>query len=255
MKLITWNVNSIKARKERLFALLDRHAPDVLCLQELKCLVEALPTDELKERGYHVAALGQKTYNGVALVSRTPAEHVIYGMEDGVEDPQSRLISGTFDGVKVISAYFPNGSEVGSEKHTYKLQWMARLRQHLDKHFNKEQRVVLCGDFNVAPRDLDAARPDEWRDSVLCHQSVRDALHHIHEFGFIDVVEKQHPDGKLFTWWDYRMLGFPKNNGLRIDHIYATPSLAATCTHTEVDRDERKGASPSDHAPVIAVFQ
>jgi exodeoxyribonuclease-3 len=158
------------------------------------------------------------------------------------------------DGVRVVCVYVPNGKTVGSDKWLYKLAWLRRLRAWCDRSVRPDVPLAVCGDFNIAPEDRDVARPDEWRDTVLTHADVRRALADLASRGFTDAVRLHHQGDGPYTWWDYRMLGFPKNNGLRIDHILVTPPLAARCRETRVDRDERKGKQPSDHAPVIAVF-
>jgi exodeoxyribonuclease-3 len=253
MKIATWNVNSIRARLERLLRWLQKVQPDVVCLQELKVTDEVFPSDAVREAGYHATVFGQKTYNGVAILSREEPEDVERGLP-GIGDPQARLLSAQISGVRVISAYFPNGEQVGTEKYAYKLAWMARLREYLESRYVPSQPLVLCGDFNVARDERDVARPAQWAESVLFHETARDALEQIRLWGLIDVVRKHHPEGGIYSWWDYRMLGFPKNNGLRIDHIFATEPLAHRSTSAEIDREERKGEKPSDHAPVIAVF-
>ena len=255
MKIATWNVNSIRAREERLFSWLDREQPDVLCLQELKVQDSDFPIAELETAGYTAAAYGQKTYNGVAILSRSAITNVVRGMGDEVDDTQARLIQADVAGVRIISAYFPNGKQVGSDKYEYKLAWMARLAAHLDGLASPTTALVLCGDFNVAVDDADVAFPEKWHDSVLCHADARAALERIRQWGFIDVFRQHNPDGGVYSWWDYRMLGFPKGNGVRIDHIYATAPMAERCTDARVDRNERKGKKPSDHAPVIAEFR
>lgn len=254
MKLATWNVNSVRARQERLLAWLQRTEPDVVCLQELKVADEAFPFETIREAGYWAAVSGQKTYNGVAILSRLEPLDVQRGMADGADDPQARLLTATIAGIHIISAYFPNGKMVGSEHYAYKLAWMRRLQQYLQTRFNPSDPLVLCGDFNVAPDDADVARPAAWANSVLCHGDARQALEEIRRWGLVDVLRKHHSQGGVYSWWDYRMLAFPKNDGLRIDHIFATEPLAARSTGAEVDRQERKGAKPSDHAPVIATF-
>jgi exodeoxyribonuclease-3 len=199
-------------------------------------------------------AYGQKTYNGVAILSRSEPADVATGLADGIDDPQARLISAEVGGVRILSAYVPNGSVVGSDKYGYKLDWLSRLRGHLGRRCDPAAPVVLCGDLNVARFDDEVAHPDAWGGSVLCHPTARDALERVREWGFTDVVRQHHPEGGLYSWWDYRAGAFPRNNGLRIDHVWATAPLAARCTSAEIDRDERKGAKPSDHAPVVAVF-
>jgi exodeoxyribonuclease-3 len=256
MKVATWNVNSIRARRQHVIDWLDAKQPDVLCLQELKMTAEEFPYDEVRECGYEAAVYGQKTYNGVAILSRTPPQRVTEGMLDGEEDPQARLLSAEIEGVTILSAYFPNGGEVGSEKYEYKLQWMKRLRTHLENRFDPSRdAVALCGDYNVAPWDDDIGRPDEWRASVLANDTVREALEDVVSFGLQDVVRPFHPQGGVFSWWDYRGRGFERGNGLRIDHIYCTSPLAARTVGAVVDRQERARKSPSDHAPVMVEFE
>jgi exodeoxyribonuclease-3 len=255
MKIATWNVNSIRAREERLLRWLEKEQPDALCLQELKVRDEDFPHDEIERAGYHAAVHGQRTYNGVAILSRTEPTNVVRGMADDVDDPQARLIEAEIEGVRLISAYVPNGKEVGTDKYQYKLDWLTRLSGHLQHNASPSERLVLCGDLNVAPDDKDAANPEKWHDSVLCHEGSRGALERIREWGFVDVVRKHHPDGGVYSWWDYRMLAFPKGDGLRIDHILATEPMADRCVKAFIDRDERKGKKPPDHAPVIAVFE
>jgi exodeoxyribonuclease-3 len=252
MKVATWNVNSIRARRQHVLDWLDATEPDVLCLQELKVTDADFPYDEIQERGYKAAVFGQKTYNGVAILSRHPIENVVEGIDDDEDDPQARLISGDVRGVTILSAYFPNGSEPSSDKFEYKLRWMSRLRALLDRRFDPESdRVALCGDFNVAPHDDDMGRPAEWRSSVLACDPVRDALSEIASFGLHDLFRPFHPNGGVFSWWDYRGRGFERNNGLRIDHIYGTRKLAERTVGAMVDREERGRKSPSDHAPVL----
>jgi len=255
MKIATWNVNSIRARLERALAWLARQQPDIVCLQELKCVDDAFPADALRQAGYHSAVHGQKTYNGVAVLSRAEPAHVEVGLSDDIDDPQARLIGAEVAGVRVLSAYVPNGAVVGSDKYAYKLEWLLRLREHLDRRCEPSQPLILCGDFNVARFDDEVASPDQWAGTVLCHHAAREALEQVRQWGFVDVFREHHPQGGLYSWWDYRAGAFHRNEGLRLDHILATEPLAARCTAAEVDRDERKGTKPSDHAPVLAAFQ
>lgn len=254
MKVVSWNVNSIKARESRLFSWLERHTPDVMCLQELKVDDEHFPYDALRERGYHAVANCQKTYNGVAILAREPLQVVHSNIDDEVDDAQARLVSARVQGVTVMCVYVPNGSTVGSEKYQYKLAWFKRLRAFLQRVASPRDPLLVCGDFNVAPRVSDVAKPTLWEDSVLFHPEVRAAFEEVTKWGLVDVFHKHHPAGGIYSWWDYRMLGFPKNNGLRIDHVLATDALACRSQDASVDREERKGALPSDHAPVIVNF-
>lgn len=254
MKLATWNVNSIRARQERVLAWTAAQRPDVLCLQELKVEDAKFPGDEFRALGYQIATHGQKTYNGVAILARAPLADVERGLPGGDGDEQARLIAATVDGVRVLSAYFPNGQEVGCAKYAYKLSWLERLRAHLAATLAPGALAALCGDFNVAPTDADVHDPAAWREQILCSSGERAALERVRAVGLVDVVRQLHPEGALFTWWDYRMLAFPKNRGLRLDHVYATPALAARARTAVVDREARKGEKPSDHAPVVVEF-
>jgi exodeoxyribonuclease-3 len=231
VKLATWNVNSIRAREERLLRWLAKHQPDVLCLQELKVTDEAFPHLPVRAAGYHSTVLGQKTYNGVAILSRPEPADVERGL--GEDDEQARRVAARVGRVNVVSAYVPNGQEVGSEKWRYKLEWLKGLRAWLDRRFARTDLVALCGDFNVAPEARDVYDPAEWEPSVLFHPEARAALEHVRAWGFVDAFRLHNQAPGLYTWWDYRMLAFPRGRGLRID------------------RDERKGKQPSDHAPVV----
>ena len=251
MRIATWNVNSVKARKERLLAFLGRHRPDVVCLQELKTESPGYPFEELRAAGYESAVLGQKTYNGVAILSREPQSDVATGFGDGGDESQARLVTATVGGLRIASAYIPNGKEVGSEKWPYKLEWLARLAAWASRQKGGPP-LVLCGDFHIAPEERDVANPGAWADSVLCHPDARSAWRTLLSAGLVDSFRLHHEEGGLYSWWDYRMLGFPKNDGLRIDHVLLAATLATRCTGAFIDRDERKGKLPSDHAPVFA---
>lgn len=261
MKLATWNVNSIRARLDRVLAWVAAAQPDVLCLQETKVEDSAFPFAAFEQAGYHVVHHGQKTYNGVALCSKTPLTDVRCGLGDDEDDPQARLIAATVETtpgsapVRVLSAYVPNGSEPGSPKFVYKLRWLARLRRHLDVHYAPSTPLALCGDYNVAPEPRDVYDPAGWEATTLYCPEVREALAEVARFGLTDVYRLHDPEPGRYSWWDYRMLAFPKNLGLRIDHIYATAPLAQRSRHALIDREARKGKQPSDHAPVVAVFE
>jgi exodeoxyribonuclease-3 len=255
MKLVTWNVNSIRARHDRVVEWLGRHAPDVLCLQEIKVVDESFPGDAFAAAGYQLAVHGQKTYNGVAIASRLPLADVTRGLGDGVDDPQARLIAATVGGVRVVNTYFPNGGELGSDKYAYKLRWMERLLAWLRAHADPAGLLALVGDFNVAPDDRDTWDPALWAGQTLCSDAERARLAEVRAWGLHDAFRRHHVDGGLYTWWDYRNLAFAKKQGLRIDHVYATAPLLARCTACEIDREARKGKEPSDHAPVVATFE
>jgi exodeoxyribonuclease-3 len=252
MRLVTWNVNSVRAREERLVAWIERHRPDVLCLQEIKVTEDEFPELALSGLGYRASLFGQRSYNGVAILSREAPEDVRCGLADGDEDPQCRLIHARFGALHVLSAYFPNGQEVGSAKYAYKLAWMKRLRAYLDRHFDPARdEVVLCGDFNVAPFVDDVGHVEEFEGGVLANAEVRAALEDVAAFGLVDLVRPFFPRGGVYTWWDYRARGFERNHGLRIDHVYGTAKVAARCVGAIVDREERAGKGPSDHAPLM----
>jgi exodeoxyribonuclease-3 len=254
MKVATWNVNSVRARQERLVRWLEVQRPDVLCLQELKVQDEAFPFDAVRQAGYHAAVFGQKTYNGVAILSTSEPADVERGFGDSGPDAQARFICARIGRVHVASVYVPNGGEHGSEKYAYKLEWLKRLRAHLDRRFDKGSDLVLCGDFNVAPEARDVHDPAAWAETVLFSPEVREALARVCGWGLVDTLRLHHQDAGLYTWWDYRMLAFPKNHGLRIDHILASEPLAKRCDSVTIVREERKGKQPSDHAPVVASF-
>jgi len=256
MKIATWNVNSVRVREARLLAFLAREQPDVLCLQELKVMDDDFPQEAIRAAGYEAATFGQKTYNGVGILAKAGAkmENVARSFADGDDDPQARVIAADILGVRVVSIYVPNGGEVGSDKWTYKQTWLKRLSAWISAHVDLHAKVAICGDLNIAPEARDVAKPDRWKNSVLFHPDLTAAFHGLIGLGLVDTARMHHESEGPFTWWDYRMLAFPKGDGLRIDHILASRALASGCTEARVDRDERKGAQPSDHAPVIAVF-
>ena len=251
-RIASWNVNSAVARTERLLSWLEKHEPDILCLQELKGLEERFPSEAVSALGYQTAIFGQKTYNGVAILSRQKAEDIRRGLDDEREETDARLISAKVGSLRVVNVYVPNGQSLDSDKFSYKLDWLERLRAYLERHHRPDEQLILCGDFNCAPEEKDIAKPEKWQDSVLTDQRVREALAALRGWGLHDTFRKHQDDGGFFSWWDYRQLGFPKNNGLRIDLIYATGSASARCGSAWIDREERKGKKPSDHAPVVA---
>jgi exodeoxyribonuclease III len=251
MKLATWNVNSIRARLPRVTDWLDAANPDVVCLQETKVEDADFPLEAFTERGYTCAVFGQRTYNGVAIVSRLPITDIKTSFEDGDADVESRFICATVAGIRIASLYVPNGKVVGDPKFEYKLKWLSRLQSWLDKHETPGALLALCGDYNIAPDDRDVYDPVAWQDQVLCHPLERAAYQRLLNWGLQDVFRRFHQQGGLYSWWDYRQLGFPKNRGLRIDHLLCTRALAERTQSAVVDREARKGKDPSDHAPVI----
>ncbi len=253
MKLAAWNVNSLKVRLPHLLDWLAEAKPDALCLQELKLEDHNFPRAEIEAAGYHVAFSGQKTYNGVALLATSPISDVVCG-NPLFPDEQKRLISGTVAGVRVISAYMPNGQEVGCDKYDYKLRWLDALAQWLESELPQHPQLALCGDYNIAPDDRDVHDPKRWQDGILVSPPERAAFQRLLGLGLVDSFRRFEQPEKTFSWWDYRMLGFQKNQGLRIDHILLSQALAEKCTAAGVDRAPRKRERPSDHAPVWATL-
>ncbi len=254
MKLATWNVNSIRAREARVRAWLAQAQPDVVCLQELKVEAAGFPTALFHELGYQVELVGQKSYNGVAIAARTPMTDVVVGLGDGVDDDQARFLAATVEGVRVVSLYVPNGQAVGSDKFAYKLAWLARLRAWLDRHGDPAAPLALCGDWNIAPADIDVHDPAAWAGQLHCSEPERAALAQLAAWGLRDGFRAVHPEARAFSWWDYRGVSFFKDAGLRIDYHLLSAPLAARLTACTIDREARKGRDASDHAPVVATF-
>jgi len=248
MKIATWNVNSLKVRLPHVLDWLAANQPDVLCLQELKLEDASFPTAELEAAGYQSVCAGQKTYNGVALLARTPLTEVSRGIA-GFDDPQKRVIAATTGGVRVVCGYFPNGQAVGSEKFEYKLRWLAALTEWLRTELKDHERLVLAGDFNIAPEDRDA-HPD-WKDDIHVSPPERAAFAALTGLGLVDAFRLFTQADKTFSWWDYRMGAFRRNFGLRIDHILLSPALRERCVACTIDTAPRRLERPSDHAPVI----
>jgi len=253
MKLATWNVNSLKVRLQHLTDWVAQTAPDVVCLQETKLEDAKFPLAELEAAGYHASFYGQKTYNGVAILARTPPEGVSSGLP-GFPDEQKRVIAATVGGVRVVCLYAPNGQAVGSEKYDYKLRWYAALRGFLAQELARHPRLAVLGDLNVAPDDRDVHDPKAWEGQVLVSEAERASFRALLELGFKDSFRLFEQPEKSFSWWDYRMMGFRRNAGLRIDHILLSPGLASDCTSCTIDKAPRKLERPSDHAPVTAVL-
>ena len=253
MRIATWNVNSLNVRLPHVLDWLDEHRPDVLMLQETKLTDDRFPVEELRGAGYHSVFSGQKTYNGVAIVSREPPQGVLREFPP-VTDEQRRTIAATVGGVRVVDLYVVNGQEVGSEKYAYKLEWLRQVTEHLQAEVREHEHVVVAGDFNIAPEDRDVHDPEEWKDSILCSGPERDALATIAALGFADTFRLFEQPERSFSWWDYRAAAFRRNRGLRIDLILASERLAGRCTSCRIDRDARARERPSDHVPVVAEF-
>ena len=254
MKIATWNVNSLTARLPHLTEWVKAAEPDVICLQETKCVDESYPYQEIFDLGYHSAFYGQKSYNGVAILSKYEPEDVVKGFPDDDVDSHKRLIAATVNGVRVVNTYIPNGSELGSDKFRFKLDWIQRLRRFFDEGYSTDEKVLLCGDFNVAPDAPDVWNPPAWEGHIHFSKPERAAIHFVKQWGFIDLFRKMNGDVKEFSWWDYRAGAFQRNHGLRIDHIWTSQPLADTCTRCWIDREPRIKERPSDHTPVVAEF-
>ena len=254
MKLATWNVNSLTVRLPQVLDWLAANPVDVLCLQELKLTDDKFPLDALQAVGYHSAVFGQKTYNGVAILSRAPLAEVERNIT-GFDDPQSRVIAATVetaDGpLRVVNGYFVNGQEPGSDKFAYKMQWLDALNAQIKAQLAAHPRLVVLGDFNVAPEDRDSFDPDGLRDTI--HHTVEERAHFraLLDLGLTDAFRMFEQPEKSFSWWDYRMLGFQKNRGLRIDHILVSDALKPRVKACTIDRAPRKNQQPSDHTPVV----
>ena len=254
MKIASWNVNSLKVRLPQVLDWLQSQRPDVLALQETKLTDDNFPVGEIEALGYHVAFSGQKTYNGVALISREPLEDVITDMP-GLDDPQRRILGATIGGVRVLNLYVVNGQEVGSEKFAYKLDWLEKVTAYVRDDLTKHRDYVVLGDFNIAPDDRDVHDPQAWHERILCSTPEREALRTLLELGFKDSFRLFEQPTDTFSWWDYRAAGFRRNLGLRIDLVLASDALAARCSASTIDVEPRKLERPSDHAPAVAEFE
>ena len=252
MRIVSWNINSLRKRQDRLFAWLEATQPDVVCLQETKCPDEQFPALALQAAGYRSACHGEKSYNGVAILAKSELLDVRASLCDQVTDAQARVISATIGDVRVFSIYAPNGQAVGSPAYQYKLEWYRRLRDCIAKE--KSSDLAVCGDFNVAPEDIDVYDPNLWRGAIMASEGERAAFQELCKIGLRDTLRIHHKEGELFSWWDYQMRAFEKNRGLRIDAVLASEKPAAKCIASGIDHEMRKGKEPSDHAPVWAEF-
>ena len=249
-KIATWNVNSIKARLPRVLEWLKDAQPDVALLQETKCEDAAFPRLEIEELGYNLALCGQKSYNGVAILSKAPIEDLTCGLPGDDGDGQSRYIEAFTCGFRVASIYLPNGNPVASDKFPYKLKWLDRLALHAEKLLADEERVVLGGDYNVCPADADVYDPVGWANDALCRIESRKGFRKLIYLGLTDAWRAQHPDEKGYSFWDYQAGAWQRNNGLRIDHLLLSPQAADTLQHSGIDKSPRGKEKASDHTPV-----
>lgn len=251
MKLATWNVNSLKVRLPHLLDWLAAAQPDVMCVQETKLTDPNFPCAEIGAAGFEVAFAGQKTYNGVALLARRAPLDIVTALP-GFADEQKRVVAATLGDLRVVCLYAPNGQAVGSDKYEYKLRWYGSLRAWLAEELARYPRLAVLGDLNVAPEDRDVHDPKAWAGQVLCSEPERTAFRTLLALGLRDAFRLFEQPEKSFSWWDYRMLGFRRNAGLRIDHVLLSETLAAQCTSCTIDKAPRKLERPSDHAPVVA---
>jgi exodeoxyribonuclease-3 len=255
MRIATWNVNSLRARLELVLDWLKQDGPEVVCVQETKVTDDLFPVEPLAEVGYHAVFTGQKTYNGVAILSRFPLQDVTLALPEAPRADEKRFIAATVQGLRVINVYVPNGQAVGSPKFAYKLAWMERLRTFLATTYTLETPLVLCGDFNVAPEPRDVYDAEKVEGRILFHPEERAAFARLLDWGLRDTLRLHHDEGGLYSWWDYRAAAFRRNMGFRIDHMLVTPPMAERCTAVTLQRELRRRPKPSDHIPVVATFR
>lgn len=254
MKIATWNVNSIRRRLPAVLDWLELHRPDIMCLQETKVQDSEFPEAAFRQAGYDVFFRGMKGYNGVATLTRKPPDSVVYGLHEGPDSEDARVLQVSVDNIAVVNTYVPQGYKVGSDKYQFKLDWFRRIRACFDQRLNPAERVIWTGDLNVAPEPIDVYHPDRRLNDVDFHIDARNAYRHTVEWGFVDVFRKLHPERVQYTYWDYFRNAFENNWGWRIDHILATPALADRCTQCEVDMEPRRAPGSSDHTVVWAEF-
>ena len=253
LKIASWNVNSLNVRLPHVLAWCEGARPDILALQETKLTDDRFPADALLEAGYHSVYSGQKTYNGVAILSREPAGDSVTDI-DGLDDPQRRILAATIGDIRIIDLYVVNGSEVGSEKYAYKLHWLEQVNRFIANEMQKFEKVIVLGDFNIAPEDRDVHDPEDWHEKILCSTPEREALQTMLDLGLSDTFRLFEQEEKIWSWWDYRQAAFRRNMGLRIDLVLASKALADNCSAAYIDKEPRRQDRPSDHAPAIAEF-
>lgn len=253
MKIATWNVNSLNVRLPQVLDWLHQHPVDALCLQELKMETDRFPYAEIEAAGYHAAVHGQKTYNGVAILSRKPALRCVTNIPD-FADEQARVITCHFDGFTLVNGYFVNGHEPGSDKFAYKMRWLTALRSYLQSLLKEQPHLLLAGDFNITTDDRDSYDPQALAETIHHTTEEREHLNALYDMGLLDTFRQKNTEAGHYSWWDYRAAAFRRNRGLRIDYILASQPLCSTLTDCIIDRQTRKNERPSDHAPVIAAF-
>lgn len=253
IKIATWNVNSLKVRLPHVLNWLDKVKPDILALQEIKSINENFPKEAIAAAGYQSIYNGQKTYNGVAILTKQTATEINTDIPN-LDDPQRRILAATIDNIRIINLYVPNGESVGSEKYQYKLNWLEKMTQFITDQLQHYKKLVVLGDFNIAPTDADVRDPENWQGKVLCSAPERAFYQRWVELGLKDSFRLFEQPEKSYSWWDYRMLAFRRNLGLRIDHILISDVLAKACNSCWIDKEPRKLEQPSDHTPVVAEF-
>ena len=251
VNIVTWNVNSINVRLPHVLRYLDEHAPDILALQETKLPDERFPQSDIEAAGYRVCFSGQKTYNGVAILSRVEPADIIAGIPH-FDDPQRRMLAATMDGVRIIDVYVPNGQEVNSKKYHYKLHWLTAFKTFLQQELAAHEKLIVLGDFNITPSDMDIHNPKRWQGEIMCSNAEREQFYTFLQLGLTDTVRSLYPEEGMYSWWDYRLNAFRRGWGLRIDHALATPAMKPVSAG--VHTDERGVERPSDHAPVWVKF-
>ena len=256
MKIATWNINGINSRIGLVLDWCKNEQPDVLCLQETKCVDERFPHRKFRAIGLeHAEFTGEKAYNGVAIISKFPLSSLNKKLPDDDEAAPKRFIAANLNGVSIVNVYVPHGTLLGSEKFDYKLNWVRRLRKYFDKNFAPNDKVLLCGDLNVAPHELDVWKPSLWANKLHFTKPEREAILDLKRWGFVDLFRQMNDERKEFSWWDYFHHSFEKDRGLRIDHIWTSPALAENCSDCWIDKHPRGLEKPSDHAPVLAEFR
>lgn len=255
MKVATWNVNGISSRLDHVIRWSLDARPDVLCLQETKITDARFPAGKLRSAGFsHVAAIGEKSYNGVAILSKSELVDVEGNFPDDADDAPKRLIAATVEGVRIVNVYIPHGTKFGSDKFRFKLDWISRLRTYFDDNFGSDDDVILCGDINVAPHELDVWNPLLWNNKMHFSRPEREAIMALKRWGFVDLYRHINGSDREYSWWSNFHHDFEKDRGLRIDHIWTSAALAECCTDCWIDKTPRAWEKPSDHAPVVAEF-
>ncbi len=254
MRVASWNVNSINVRLTQVLEWFDKQEIDILALQETKVIDTNFPQDIFHSKGLHVSFSGQKTYNGMAIISRYPIENVLTDIPQ-LQDPQRRILAANICDLRIINLYVPNGSTPNSEKYLYKLDWLEKVTEFVQSEMKNHEKIILLGDFNIAPTELDVHDPSEWEGSVLVSPAERASLQGVLNLGFYDIFRYLNPNVQAYTWWDYRAASFRRNRGLRIDLILVTQALLSQTTCCVIDKEPRKHPQPSDHTPLIIALE